>query len=458
MRFMFAISRKHSLLPAFFVLLFAVLPLLAEAGTVQPAHPIEDAWVTKAPMPEATAGFDAAVVRGKIYAIGDFNEEYNPVTDTWSSKAPMLTIRSDFGIAVYNNKIYCIGGMTGFDGDTGFNATGATEVYDPTTDTWETKAPMPTPRFNLRATVANNKIYLIGGTKQDPPENITIPHRLNWGQQISDAVEVYDPETDTWTTKASIPNAVHSYASATIGNKIYIISSTSTWKYDTERDNWSQGASPPTLSVQAGDATSGVFAPPRIYIFGENTTHIYDPSTNGWTLGAFMPTNRNGPAVAVLDDKFYVIGGWREEPITYLSMVNRFQLVFTAANEEYTPVGYGTAPPEIMVLSPENITYNLSSIPLDFTVNKPTDWLGYTLDSQENVTIQGNTTISNLSNGLHTVTVYANDTFGNTGASEPVSFTINQPAPFPTVEVAAATIMIAAVASGLVYFRRRKPT
>ena len=37
-------------------------------------------------------------------------EAYNPGTDTWTLKAPMPTSRDGFGIAVYQNKIYCIGG------------------------------------------------------------------------------------------------------------------------------------------------------------------------------------------------------------------------------------------------------------------------------------------------------------------------------------------------------------
>jgi len=455
---MLSTGRKKSLLVTLLVLLFVTLLFLAETGNVQAARSSGDSWATKAPMHEATAGFDAAVVKGRIYAIGGgFNEEYNPGTDTWTSKTSMPTRRNNFGMSVYHDKIYCIGGMTGFDGNTGFNSTGANEVYDPTTETWETKMPMPTPRFNLRASVVNNKIYLIGGTKQDPPENITIPHRLNWGQQISDIVEVYDPETETWTTKPSAPSTIHSYASAVIGNKIYVITSTSTWIYDTERDNWSQGATPPARPAQAGGATSGVFAPRRIYLFGENATHIYDPDTNGWTLGSYMPTNRNGPAVAVVDDKFYVIGGWREEPLTYVSMVNRFQLVSSAANEEYTPVGYGTVPPKFVVLSPEkNASYDSNVVSLNFSLNKPTSWLGYSLDGQENITITGNTILTDLSNGQHNVTVYANDTYGNIGSSETVAFTIAQSTSYITVAVVTTIAVVAVLAVGLAYIKKRK--
>jgi len=157
----------------------------AEAGVT------ENTWASKAPMQVSRGDFGVAVVNGKIYAIGGVgslqylstNEEYDPVTDTWTFKEPMPTPRAYFGIAVYQNRIYVIGGTAEW-GANGLSPTGANVVYDPATDTWETKTPMPTPRIGVRANVVDGKIYLIGGK--------------------SNATEVYDPATDSWTTKADI--------------------------------------------------------------------------------------------------------------------------------------------------------------------------------------------------------------------------------------------------------------
>jgi hypothetical protein len=79
------------------------------------------------------------------------------------------------------------------------------------------------------------------------------------------------------------------------------------------------------------------------------------------------------------------------------------------------------APPFISVLSPENKTYNIRDIPLNFTVDKSTSWMGYSLDGK-NITIAGNTTLASLPNGIHCVTVYANDSFGRMGM-QAVNFT-----------------------------------
>jgi parallel beta-helix repeat protein len=116
-------------------------------------------------------------------------------------------------------------------------------------------------------------------------------------------------------------------------------------------------------------------------------------------------------------------------------------------------------PPRVIITSPcKNLTYNDTNVSLVFTVDEPIDWAGYSLDGRSNATIHGNTTITDLSNGLHTLTVYANDTFGNTGNSEDVSFNVAVPEPFPTVPVAVASgASIAAVAIGiLLYVRKRK--
>ena len=93
---------------------------------------------------------------------------------------------------------------------------------------------------------------------------------------------------------------------------------------------------------------------------------------------------------------------------------------------------------------------------MNFTVNKPTNWMGYCLDGQENVTIDGNATMTGLPNGLHNVTVYANGTYGNSGASKIIAFTVDEPASFPTTEAAAATTAIISIAGGIVYFIKKK--
>jgi hypothetical protein len=51
--------------------------------------------------------------------------------------------------------------------------------------------------------------------------------------------------------------------------------------------------------------------------------------------------------------------------------------------------------------------------------------MGYSLDNKANITVESETRLLRLSQGIHNVTMYANDTFGNMGVSNTVFFSID---------------------------------
>src|SRR4030065_1552266 len=82
--------------------------------------------------------------------------------NTWVSKAAMHQARAGLGVVAVNGKIYAIGGTTSstsyaFAGAGGF--VGTNEEYDPETDTWASKASRPTPRAYFAIAAYHNKIY-----------------------------------------------------------------------------------------------------------------------------------------------------------------------------------------------------------------------------------------------------------------------------------------------------------
>ncbi len=120
----------------------------------------------------------------------------------------------------------------------------------------------------------------------------------------------------------------------------------------------------------------------------------------------------------------------------------------------------GATPPSILVLSPENKTYDTADIPLNFTVDTAVAWMAYSLDGQANVTVTGDVTLTGLSDGSHNLTVYGRDAAGNTGASATIYFSIitEEAEPFPVLIVAAVVIIAIVVAGLLVYYKTTKKT
>jgi N-acetylneuraminic acid mutarotase len=349
------------------VILFVLLSLTALFSvTINPCNASEDSWITRAFMNEARAGLGEATVNGKIYAIGGSNqyhsgvvgtnEEYDPSTNKWNYKSPMPTPRTSFGIAVYQNKIYCIGGEINNS-----LAVQTNEVYDPSSDTWETKTPMPTARYGLTANVAKNKIYLISG--------LILPY-LHSPIPLSNVNEVYDPLTDSWTTKTPIPSGFYGYSSAVVDEKIYVMggagiqNSNLNQIYDTRTDNWRLGAPLPAQSYYASaGATSGIMAAKKIYVLGGTgggisySNQIYDPQNDSWSLGTRIPTDRVYLAVAVLNDTVFAIGGDVNSGV--LSYINASPI-----NEQYKPSGYG-------IVNESSSTHSPSPSPMPTSILTP---------------------------------------------------------------------------------------
>ncbi len=96
--------------------------------------------------------------------------------------------------------------------------------------------------------------------------------------------------------------------------------------------------------------------------------------------------------------------------------------------------------PNITVKSPANATHDTADVSLIFTVDKATSWIGYSLDGAANVTITGDTELTGLSLGSHSIIVYANDTGGLMGASDCVYFTIEEAPPSISASIGSCDI------------------
>lgn len=274
-----------------------------------------DAWSTKAQIPTPRAGAAVAAVNGQLYVATGFTgsaatnavEAYDPATDMWSIKAPIPTARAYAGAAGINGKLYVVGGC-GSNQDCRIGTTNVLEVYDPATNTWASKAPMPTARSAFAVGVIGNKLYVAGGVQACPP-CVGAP-----------ALEVYDPATDTWTTKAPLPTSRNSVGATVINGQFYVVGGSASVGvtgvvevYNPATDTWTTKApmlTPRTaLGVVAVNgilyAISGQIATAP-YI--TNIVEAYDPASNTWTSKSPIPTARYGPQPAAINGLIYVAG------------------------------------------------------------------------------------------------------------------------------------------------------
>ena len=179
---------------------------LADQGiyldTVYEFDPLNPGWTQKSSMPTQRSAGAWGIIDGKVYVAGgrpphgnDF-AAYDPVADSWSALPDLPTQRNHLAAGAIEGKLYVAGGR--FGGGVGSEMTAILEVFDPGTNTWERRAPMPTARGGVNGIAVNGCLYTFGGEGNDD-------HPLG----VFDQTEVYNPRTDTWASLEPIPVPVH---------------------------------------------------------------------------------------------------------------------------------------------------------------------------------------------------------------------------------------------------------
>jgi N-acetylneuraminic acid mutarotase len=136
------------------------------------------------------------------------------------------------------------------------------EEYDPATDRWISKTSMPVGLHHVGIGVANGRIFIIGGYRQSG---------LNVWSPVA-TMYAYDPATDTWTEQAPMPTARGALSVTAHDGKLY--------------------------AIGGYDRTSNSPA-----------VEVYDPEGNVWVSRAALPTARDHLAAATVSGKIYAIGG-----------------------------------------------------------------------------------------------------------------------------------------------------
>ena len=133
----------------------------------------------------------------------------------------MLSRRMQFAAIIdKHDKIYVFGGAEDGPENPNLAVSNAVEVYDPKANQWSTKSPMPVKRKSQAAVLASDgRIYILGGSD-------------GFNRPPLKTVFIYNPKTDTWKKgpDMQIPRAALA-AVATPDGKIYAIGGTDVGAY-----------------------------------------------------------------------------------------------------------------------------------------------------------------------------------------------------------------------------------
>jgi len=181
---------------------------VAFRSTVECYDPNSKKWSYRHSMPGPKAWHRAATaLDGKVYLFGGSTDSmpskdvwaYDPVTDSWDTSLPQMLVeeRDTVAITARDGIIYLFGGYWNYN---------TVQAFNPSTNTWQIKSPMPTGRWAADGALGpDGKIYIVGGG---------FPGEPDYG--VYNTLEVYDPATDTWESKSPMPTA-RNYLGAAFG-------------------------------------------------------------------------------------------------------------------------------------------------------------------------------------------------------------------------------------------------
>jgi len=210
--------------------------------------------------------------------------------------------------------------------------------------------------------------------------------------------------------------------------------------------------------VHQNDTPPNDMRPPSLSLQSPKNNRVYSENSLILAFNVSMPTSENYTAIIFsvsyeadwLKEKVYAYqfpeGKPRPTEFDYSQALfkvpgGNHKLVVTVHGDYYRQEGYiihefgvlsasatvqflVCAPPVVSDLSVFNKTYAKSDVPLNFTVAGLVSLTTYSLDGKENVTVNGNTTLTGLSDGFHSVTLFAENVYG-VASSETAWFNVD---------------------------------
>jgi N-acetylneuraminic acid mutarotase len=186
--------------------------------------PETDRWTALRPMPRPRGAAAAVALDGRLHLIGGagaptaerasvgWHEVYDPQADNWEIRKALPGARDHVGVVAYQGQIHIIGGrFNTFEYNTDLH-----HVYLPARDTWEERAPLPTARSGHGTVLYRGRFFVMGG------EGGILERGVPRNAKVFGQMESYDPAADSWQSHAPMPTPRHAVAAVTIGDWIYV--------------------------------------------------------------------------------------------------------------------------------------------------------------------------------------------------------------------------------------------
>ena len=238
--------------------------------------PKDNSWRQLADLPSAITHFNAVLDGRTVWFAGGFKDGYkgHTIAEVWNYDIDKNTYtagpdlpeqRAAGGLALVGRKLHYISGLKA-DRDTDARDHWVLDLED-TSKGWTNAAPMPEARNQFSVVTFDGKIYAIGGQFNHD------------SRQLDQArVDIYDPETDTWSGGPPLPHG-HSHGEASTfvhGGRIYMAG----------------GHATPAGGRKKIDDNILALTP-----------------GGQWKVVGHLPMALSSPAAVIIGDKLYVGGG-----------------------------------------------------------------------------------------------------------------------------------------------------
>ncbi|MDQ3676055.1 MAG: galactose oxidase [Actinomycetota bacterium] len=272
----------------------------------------------------------AARIGHAVYVVGGFAEpdgktsaiveRYDLELNSWKRVAPLPVAVNHAAAVAYRGDLYVLGGYTARNGLS--RETNALQRYDPQTDSWTRMKDAPSVRGAHAAGVIGNRLFAAGGAED--------------GKAL-DRLEIYSFKTDSWSTGRPMRLAREHLAAAVHRGSLYVLAGRAAGRgnyavverYVPAKRRWLPAK---RMRKPRGGIAAATVAGRIVVVGGEegagtiSAVEAYDPRGRRWRFRRRLPTPRHGLGAVAYRGSIYVLEGGPTPGLSYSRRVEALRI------------------------------------------------------------------------------------------------------------------------------------